>query len=97
MRTINISQVASLQPTLTNTTTQVTNLETAVSPPTSTTLAYTAGVLTSMTEVVGGTNRVTTYSYTSNVLTQAAVAHNGVTKTTTYSYTAGILTSASTV
>lgn len=35
--------------------------------PTSTTYTYTNGVLTSMTEVVGGTNRVSTYNYTNNI------------------------------
>lgn len=66
-------------------------------PATAATYTYTAGVLTSMTEVVGGTNRVSTFGYTAGVLTTLTVVHNGVTRTTTYSYTAGVLTGSSTV
>jgi len=68
-----------------------------VSESTVTTYSYTNGLITSMTEVVDGTNRVTTYNYTDGVLTSFAVVHNGVTKTTTLTYTNGVIASSSMV
>lgn len=66
-----------------------------VQPTTSSTLTYTAGVLTSQTETINGLSRVSTYTYTAGVLTQAEIVYNGVTRTETYTYTDGILTSIS--
>ena len=60
--------------------------------PTATTITRTDGVITSMTETVGGTSRVTTITRSGGVVTQIVVAHNGVTRTETLNRTDGRLT-----
>ena len=60
--------------------------------PTATTISRTGGVITSMTETVGGTSRVTTITRSGGVVTQIAVAHNGTTRTETLTRTNGKVT-----
>ena len=60
--------------------------------PTATTISRTGGVITSMTETVGGTPRVTTITRSGGVVTQIAVAHNGTTRTETLTRTNGQVT-----
>ena len=60
--------------------------------PTATTISRTGGVITSMTETVGGTSRVTTITRSGGVVTQIAVAHNGATRTETLTRTNGQVT-----
>ena len=60
--------------------------------PTATTISRTSGVITSMTETVGGTSRVTTITRSGGVVTKIAVAHNGTTRTETLTRTNGQVT-----
>ena len=60
--------------------------------PTATTISRAGGVITSMTETVGGTSRVTTITRSGGVVTQIAVAHNGTTRTETLTRTNGRVT-----
>ena len=59
------------------------NVPTGEPLPTATTISRTGGVITSITETVGGTSRVTTITRSDGVVTQIAVAHNGTTRTET--------------
>lgn len=68
------------------------NLQTRAAKPTATTISRTGGVITSMTETVGGTSRVTTITRSGGVVTQIAVAHNGSTRTETLTRTNGQVT-----
>ena len=68
------------------------NVPTGDPLPTATTITRTGGVITSMTETVGGTSRVTTITRSGGVVTQIAVAHNGVTRTETLTRTNGQVT-----
>ena len=60
--------------------------------PTATTISRAGGVITSMTETVGGTSRVTTITRSGGVVTQISVAHNGTTRTETLTRTNGQVT-----
>ena len=68
------------------------NVPTGDPLPTATTISRTGGVITSMTETVGGTSRVTTITRSDGVVTQIAVAHNGATRTETLTRTNGQVT-----
>ena len=68
------------------------NVPTGEPLPTATTISRTGGVITSMTETVGGTSRVTTITRSGGVVTQIAVAHNGSTRTETLTRTNGQVT-----
>ena len=68
------------------------NVPTGEPLPTATTITRTGGVITSMTETVGGTSRVTTITRSGGVVTQIAVAHNGATRTETLTRTNGRVT-----
>ena len=68
------------------------NVSTGEQLPTATTISRTSGVITSMTETVGGTSRVTTITRSGGVVTQIAVAHNGSTRTETLTRTGGQVT-----
>ena len=68
------------------------NVPTGEPLPTATTISRTNGVITSMTETVGGTSRVTTITRSGGVVTQIAVAHNGITRTETLNRTNGQVT-----
>ena len=65
------------------------NVPTGDPLPTATTIYRTGGVITSMTETVGGTSRVTTITRSGGVVTQISVAHNGATRTETLTRTNG--------
>lgn len=68
------------------------NVPTGEPLPTATTITRTGGVITSMTEIVGGTSRVTTITRSGGVVTQIEVAHNGATRTETLTRTDGRVT-----
>ena len=68
------------------------NVPTGEPLPTATTVSRTGGVITSITETVGGTSRVTTITRSGGVVTQIAVAHNGATRTETLTRTNGRVT-----
>ena len=68
------------------------NVPTGDPLPTATTISRTGGVITSITEIVGGTSRVTTITRSGGVVTQIAVAHNGATRTETLNRTNGQVT-----
>ena len=68
------------------------NVPTGEPLPTATTITRTNGVITSITENVGGTSRVTTITRSGGVVTQIAVAHNGSTRTETLTRTNGQVT-----
>lgn len=68
------------------------NVPTGEPLPTATAISRTNGVITSMTETVGGTSRVTTITRSGGVVTQIAVAHNGTTRTETLTRTNGQVT-----
>ena len=68
------------------------SLRTRVAKPTATTISRANGVITSMTETVGGTSRVTTITRSGGVVTQISVAHNGATRTETLTRTNGQVT-----
>ena len=68
------------------------NVPTGEPLPTATTISRAGGVITSMTETVGGTSRVTTITRSGGVVTQIAVAHNGATRTETLTRTNGQVT-----
>lgn len=67
----------------------------APAPAPSTQLAYTAGVLTTVTEkdAGGATTATTTLTYTAGVLTSVVEQRGAKTTTTTLSYTSGVLSS----
>ena len=68
------------------------NVPTGEPLPTATTISRTDGVITLITETVGGTSRVTTITRSGGVVTQIAVAHNGTTRTETLTRTNGRVT-----
>ena len=68
------------------------SLWTRTATPTATAISRTNGVITSMTETVGGTSRVTTITRSGGVVTQISVAHNGATRTETLTRTNGQVT-----
>ena len=68
------------------------NVPTGDPLPTATTISRTGGVITSITETVGGTSRVTTITRSGGVVTKIAVAHNGTTRTETLTRTNGRVT-----
>ena len=68
------------------------NLRTRMAKPTATSISRAGGVITSITETVGGTPRVTTITRSGGVVTQIATAHNGTTRTETLTRTNGRVT-----
>jgi hypothetical protein len=61
-----------------------------LTPPSSPSYTYTAGVLTGITYADGTTK---TFTYTAGVLTQIDTLRAGLTTRKTFAYTAGVLTS----
>lgn len=62
--------------------------------PTGATYAYSAGVLTQVTETVDGSPRVTTYTFNADgTVASAVTTHLGLTETTTYTYAGSAVTS----
>ena len=56
--------------------------------PSATTFTYTDGVLTSMIEVIAGSDKITTYDYTDGQITSVSTAYRGSTRTETFTYNA---------
>jgi hypothetical protein len=63
---------------------------------TASTLTYAAGVLTGISETVGGITKATTLSYTAGLLTTITEVFGNRTRTQSLTYTAGVLTSTTT-
>ena len=62
-------------------------------PPSSSSFTYTDGVLTQMTEVLVGGDRVTSFNYSNGKLAQSVEVFGNRTRTTTYNYDpSGVLT-----
>lgn len=68
------------------------NIPTGEPLPTATTISRAGGVITSITETVGGTSRVTTFTRSGGLLTQVVTTYNGKTRTEVFHRTNGVLT-----